>query len=96
MFKYISKPGLDIKYELLKQVALGVMTDSEYQDKLQKINFAIDIGETRYDLCISSSIDTQGDSDTLNYNCYSKENDIIDHIITDGAKLIGLYNLYSE
>ena len=35
-------------------------------------------------------------TDNLRYNCYSKENDIIDHIITDGAKLIGLYNLYSE
>ncbi len=40
---------------------------------------------------------TQEDSsDTLNYDCYSKENNNIDRIITDGVKLIGLYNLYSE
>ena len=96
IFKYISKPGLDIKYNLLKQAALGVLTEVEYQEKLQKINFAIDIGDTHYDLCISLNNNTNEDNNRLSYNCYSKENDIIDHIITDGAKLIGLYNLYSE
>ncbi len=96
IFKYINKSGLDIKYELLKQAALGVLTEAEYQDKLQKINFAIDIEDTHYNFCISLSSNFDEGNNTLNYNCYSKANDAIDRIITDGAKLIGLYNLYSE
>lgn len=88
--------ALDIKYELLKQVALDNLIEDDYQEKLQKINFAINIEDTHYDLCISLIRNTNEDDNKLSYNCYSKENDVIDHIITDGAKLIGLYNLYAE
>lgn len=95
IFKYIAKPSLDIKYTLMKQVVEGFISNEEYNVILTKLNLSIDVSDVHYDLCINMDMDSKTiESDNQQtYNCYSKESGIINHLVIENGKLVGLDHL---